>query len=391
VSQSGITLDGSGATFTGASLTVSGANDTLRGIHFQSVDTAITASAANGLIFDAIQTRDVNSGIVCSYGCTHDEIKNSDIQCKGEVCIELENANFSQNQAFGALGSIHDSRIETQVKPDASGGPDGIEAVSGLDLYNNHFVVTTLAGCTCTQHPDMIQWQGNYLRLFNNDFLNVGDSNLDMDTFADTTPHDIRVYDNVFRIVDAIDPYPDFIRLYSSGSKPTSITNVKVMNNVFADSNGGSGIPPVNFCYYQGGCNSPSASGNQITNNIFVNDGDGSTSGAMLSLSGSAGSGWTADHNVYYRSGGGYVTWKGTSYSASSFVQNVDTSGTVTLPAFRSYALHSPTNDFDLLSTDTVAKNSGASLASLFTTDMDGVTRPQGVAWDRGPYEVPGG
>jgi hypothetical protein len=34
-----------------------------------------------------------------------------------------------------------------------------------------------------------------------------------------------------------------------------------------------------------------------------------------------------------------------------------------------------------------VAKDAGVSLSSYFTTDKDGVTRPQGSAWNIGAYE----
>jgi len=36
---------------------------------------------------------------------------------------------------------------------------------------------------------------------------------------------------------------------------------------------------------------------------------------------------------------------------------------------------------------DAVATDHGLSLAAYFTTDKDGVTRPQGSAWDIGAYE----
>jgi hypothetical protein len=47
-------------------------------------------------------------------------------------------------------------------------------------------------------------------------------------------------------------------------------------------------------------------------------------------------------------------------------------------------------NDYHLLATSTAAIDRGISpsyLTSVYTTDKDGVTRPQGSAWDIGAYE----
>jgi hypothetical protein len=163
------------------------------------------------------------------------------------------------------------------------------------------------------------------------------------------------------------------------------------MNNVFADSDAGSGIPPVNICYYQGGCNNPTTSGNEFTNNLFVQNGDGTSSSDMLYLSANAGANWTATRNVYYRSSGGYVYWKGTNRTNTAHVTAVDPAGSTALPGFASYVLHGAGNNFHLSAADTVAANTGADLSLLFSLDADGNIRPQGSAWDRGPYERLGG
>ena len=199
--------------------------------------------------------------------------------------------------------------------------------------------------------------------------------------------HDIWIYNNVFHIVTPIDPYPDFIRLYSSGATITSITNFKITDNVFADSSAGGGVPPVSICYYAGCSSNGTGTGSQISNNIFVNDGDGTSAGAMLDVAPTGGSGWTANNNVYYRPTNGYIGWKGTSYTAANFVRNIDPAGKTSLPAFNSYSPNSASNDFHLASPDTVATNTGANLSSYFTTDKDGAARPQTGPWNIGPYQ----
>jgi Concanavalin A-like lectin/glucanases superfamily len=267
-------------------------------------------------------------------------------------------------------------------------GPDGVQTGSGVSVHNNAFKEIVLNEATSHQHPDMIQNQGNYTKVYDNDFENVGDSNFDYDGFAaGGSVHDIWIYNNVFRIVTPIDPYPDFIRLYSSGAKITTITSFKIMNNLFADSNGGGGIPPVSICYY-GGCSANSTgTGSQVSNNIFVNDGDGTSAGAMLDVAPTGGSGWISTNNVYYRRTTGYISWKGTGYTAADFVTTIDRAGKTALPAFKHYSPNSPQNDFHLASTDTVATHAGANLGTYFTTDKDERARPGRGPWNIGPYQ----
>ena len=55
-------------------------------------------------------------------------------------------------------------------------------------------------------------------------------------------------------------------------------------------------------------------------------------------------------------------------------------------PNFVNEAAH----DYHLAPEDTVARDTGADLSAYFTTDQDGVVRPQGGVWDRGAYEGAG-
>jgi hypothetical protein len=392
-------FSGMGGNGSGSGIAVSASNVTLRGMEVDNLyntsndfaTAAIEASGRTGLTVDGVTTRNVNNAVrdTAASGVT---VKNSDLQARGDAVINLTNGNLSANRSFGALGAVFNNRINVMAyTPSAGGvsGPDGIQAVNGLDVHDNTFVITSMSSSVSTQHPDGFQMQGDFLRVYDNTFTDVGDSSLDYDAFANQEINDIWIFNNIFRIVRNLDPYPDFVRLYSSGSKPTSITNFKIMNNVFADSDAGGGVPPVNLCFYQGGCNNPSTSGNELSNNIFVND--GTAGGAMLHVSGNAGSAWTASHNVYYRSSGGNIVWLGTTYTRASFVTNVDTTGSTSMPSFTGYVPHSASNDFELQATDTVAANTGMSRSTMFSTDIDGVARPQGSAWDRGPHERVGG
>jgi len=52
-----------------------------------------------------------------------------------------------------------------------------------------------------------------------------------------------------------------------------------------------------------------------------------------------------------------------------------------------SYSPNDANNYLHLAPTDKAAKDAGVSLSSYFTTDKDGITHPQGSAWDIGAYE----
>jgi hypothetical protein len=310
---------------------------------------------------------------------------NSFQQTRGDAVVGLAGSTgvFDSSRVFG-------NYIERECNLAPSGacpGPDGVQAGSGVSIYGNQFKQITTTATTSSQHPDGIQAQGDNLKIYGNTFTNVGDSDVDFDTFADGTPHDVWVYNNVFRIVDVIDPYPEYFRLYrSSGVALQSITNFKILNNDFVDNTGTYRV--VRFDMFGG---NPTATGNEIKNNIFYNSGDGTASGPVIYIDPSSGftsSSWAIDYNSYYRAAGQpYVDYQGTNYTASSWVSSHEPHGKVAAPSFTSYAPGSASNDYHLTSTDTVARNAGVDLSALFGTDFDGYARPQGAAWDIGAFE----
>ena len=371
------------------------------------------AGANHILIRNIVNTSSGTSGIGVggwgTRGITIDHVSfanvNNGVRITSSQGIVIRNGSFTGirgDAAVGLAGStggfdasvVRDSTFQLLCLPvtNACAGPDGIQSGSGVTVANNTFTQATTSNATSDQHPDTIQNQGDYLKVYGNDFVNVGDSNIDFDAFADSTPHDVWVYDNLFHITTQIDPYPDFFRFYRSGGVSTaSVTNFKIWNNLFADATNGGGIPPVNVCYYS--CSGASGSGNEIKNNVFVNVGTGEASqyGASIYI-GTAGftrSSFAIASNVFARTSGTNVVCLVGSCSIGNgaIASGVDASAAFALPAFVRYAAGSTANDFHLAAGDTVARDTGVSLASFFTTDRDGVARPQGGAWDRGPFE----
>jgi chitodextrinase len=365
---------------------------TITGVRIQNIVNTSTGTngigiggwSDTGITVDHVAFVNVNNGlrITSAHGNTIENSTFTGIRGDAAVAIAGSTGGFDST-------IVRNNTFQLLCLPSANvcGGPDGVQSGSGVTVANNTFTEATTSSPTSDQHPDMIQNQGDYLKAYGNDFVNVGDSNIDFDAFADATPHDVWVYNNLFRITTQIDPYPDFFRFYrSSGVTTTSVTNFKLWNNVFADDANGGGIPPVNVCYYS--CTSPGGSGNEIKNNIFLNAGTGEASqyGAVLWVNVG---GFTVSNNVFARSSGTNVVCVlgKCSIGNSAIAAGVDANAAFGVPAFVQYTPGSAANDFHLTAGDTVARDTGVSLSSYFAVDKDGVARPQGGGWDRGPYE----
>jgi len=287
-------------------------------------------------------------------------------------------------------GTIHHNSIErTGQYP----GPDGIQCGGSVAIYNNTFNCTGLNDPDMApgQHPDSIQAVGNYTAIYNNEFINDGDSQIDYDCYGDTAPHDVRIYNNIFRYTAANpDTYPDAIRVYNSfGGGVTALVNWKIFNNTFVD------IPnwdAVSFGHYFN-WGSPTGTGNEIKNNLFVNCGSSGGNRALLvaQSSGFSASSWSLDGNIYYYPGsaGAYVQINGSARTASSWIAANEPHGKTNKPVFVSYTAFAANNDFHLASADTAARDAGVNLSSYFTTDKDG--NPRGTTWSIGAYEYGGG
>ena len=329
-----------------------------------------TGVTVNGLSFD-----DINNPIRLT-GSPGGNAVTSNVmtRVRGDAAVAMAGST-------GALDSTvvegNSFELYCNLQSGSVSGPDGIQAGSGVTVRNNRFKeILTSAFTTSTQHPDSIQVQSDNLRVVGNDFQNVGDSNIDFDTFADGTPSNIYVYDNLFRITDAIDPYPEFFRLYrSSGAALTSITNVKIVNNLFADNPGG--YRGIRFDGFGG---NPAASGNEIKNNIFMNDGGASSSEPIVRVADSTAftaSSFSLDYNTYFNdSGTRYIDFRGTSYTVANWVAANEPHSVTTRPQFVSYTQGSAANDYRLMASDASAVDRGVSFASLFSADKDGVARP---------------
>ena len=248
-------------------------------------------------------------------------------------------AGIAMNASTGTFGKnlIYNNYIEPNMNA-AVGGPDGIQGGSGISIYNNIIKEVINAGITSSQqHPDMMQIQGNYIKVYGNSFVNAGDSTFDFDCWANSTPHDIWLYNNIFRMTAVSgDGYPEAFRMYCSSGALSSINNVKILNNDFVDS--GLDYYLIRFDSFNG---NPTGAGNEVKNNVFYNVGGGASSPIFHIDNSTAfsSSSFAFDGNVYYQpSQTQYISFRGTSYTAANWIAVNEPKGkSGQAPLFTSY------------------------------------------------------
>jgi len=343
---------------------------------------AIRGASGNNIIVEYVEVINCNNGFYLASSSAA-KVKYCSIQVRGDHAVSVFGDSRSWDQSL-----IHDNEIELLFNETAgNAGPDGVQAGHGVSIYNNIFWVTKTNVTTSDQHPDSVQTTGDYVKIYKNEFVNIGDSGIDMDCWDNPTPNNIRIYNNVFSIVVAIDDYPEFIRIYNTGANVTSIKNFKITNNTFVDNDVWNVVTVNNLS----GSGSPTSSGNEFKNNIFYNCGDGRNRPNFEVDS--TGGNWDTDYNVWYHSpaSDAYVQYHGTYYTAANWVSANEPGGTTSQPTFVSYTQYDVDNDLQLGDTDTAAKDNGLDLSSYYTTDHNGVSRPIGSAWDIGAYEYVSG
>ncbi len=360
----------------------------LRNVLNEFAGIAIAADNSRGLVVSNVQILNVNNALKAWFA-TEYEIGDNVFQGRGDAVVSLVASGGSS-----AVNRFHHNRVEilfnTATPPGGSGGlyagPDGLQCGGNISIYNNIFKVTRTTVYTSAQHPDSIQTVGDDVRIYNNEFINVGDSAIDRGLYADQTPSEIWIYNNVFRIVDACDTYPEYIRLYagSGGGSLVSLNNFKVLNNLFVDNV--NNYYPIRLNSFNNAA--ATGSGNEIRNNIFCNM--GTATYPVFHIENAPGVQFLFDRNVYFNSGAApHIQYRGRDYSLTEWKSAFEPGAITVAPRFVSYSPGVASNDFHLSAADTAARDAGVNLGAYFAADKDGVARPQGAGWDVGPYEAP--
>jgi hypothetical protein len=256
--------------------------------------------------------------------------------------------------------------------------------VSGVDFYNN--IVRMYYDDSKTgqngQHPDMLQLQGPYIRIYNNEFIDTADSAIDFDHFWNGRHEHIRIYNNVFRQIDQSQTnYPWWCRFYGSNVNITVIDDFIFANNTFVDCSKSGGIGTVRF-YPQGGTFNPTVTNSIFANNLWYNSGS-STYGVFNSPSAanSTQMDFNFSHNLINAGNHGYtgVTIDGSIYTQSN--------GVTAAPTFVSYIEKGANNDLHLAE-GSAGIGQGIDLSAYFNTDKDGKIR--NGAWYLGAFQFNG-
>jgi hypothetical protein len=358
----------------------------------RSTAVGINGYSVNGVTIQYVTFSNIGEAIWIHSSTGLDIHHNRFLQVRGDVAVGIGGATGAWDTNL-----VHDNEIELlwnmSVPPGGSGvyvGPDGIQLGHGTSVFNNVIRVKKTTLYTSTQHPDSIQWgNSRQVKIYNNDFINVGDSAIDLGGWSfDGTPvtfSDIWIYNNLFRITETIDSYPEFIRLYASPGTIGSITNLKILNNTFVDHD--AQYPVITFAYN----GNPTATGVEIKNNLWYNCGRGSQWQPVLSIPDSAGftaDSFSFDGNLYYhRANTPHIVFRDVDYTASAWVGAFEPRGTTAAPVFANYAPFAAGNDLHLQAGDAAARDGGVALNGYFNADKDGKSRPQGAAWDIGAYE----
>lgn len=328
------------------------------------------SNPGSNLIVEYCVASNVNNGLYFT-SQTALTVRNCRFYVRGDAGIRTITSVGSDYDAH----QIYNNYIECWYN---GAGADGIQPGNGTTISNNVFRTVTTAETIQSpgQHPDMIQAAGRYIKIVKNHFIGVGDSHIDYDAWSIGAIRDLIIADNVFRIVDDIDPFPDFIRMYSTGAAISEFLNVHIIGNTFVDNNDWWAIVMGN---YRG---NPTASGCTIRNNIFFNVGDATHQVISIgSSSGFSAADWNVDYNVVNAGTGGSAVLHvdGSTYTQSN--------GSSTAPTFTDYTPFDGGNDFSL----GAATAAGETQSAPYTTDILLAERGADGTWDIGAYEFEAG
>lgn len=319
---------------------------------------------------------------------------NRMVQIRGDAAIHLGSSGiWDENR-------VYNNYVETLVNPvsppglSGYNGPDGIQGASGISVYDNIFRVSLTSKYTSTQHPDTLQISGEYLKVFRNEFVNVGDSAVSPSAWTEGPTRHIWIFDNLFRTEQAIGKYPEYIRMYNQAGL-LYFEDIKIVNNTFVD-NTNRNTP---FVLIGKELASPPGSGNEVKNNIFYNVGNGPYApilrvAATANLDGTC-SQWEFNGNIYYHpSAAAYIEFRGQVFSAPDWIRFQEPMGSLAKPKFEFYSAFGTANDLRLQRDDVAAREKGINLWTLgvahpeIRLDAIGRLRSTVAAWDIGAFGV---
>ncbi len=352
----------------------------------------IRGNACSNLVVRYCIFSNVNNGLKITSVSNVEIHHNQFLGIRGDAAIGL-----ACNGAWDA-NRIHHNDIELLNNParppgqtDPYSGPDGIQVGSGVSFYGNRIWISNTTNYTSSQHPDGIQCNGRYLKVFNNEFINIADSACSPSPWTSGQPiRDVWIFNNLFRIEKMIGQYPEFIRMYNNYGAPF-FDNVVIANNTFADNT----MANTGFIRTGQEWGVPPGTNNWIANNLFINVGSASASEVIRSSGATSGvpSWWSVCNNLYFHTNQSALRfmWRGYSKTLAQWRAEVDTSSVTNMPTLAYYSPLSSLNDFRLVDADTAARGRGTNLSFLgiaeLAYDRNGIPRSGSAGWDIGAFE----
>jgi len=332
-----------------------------------------------------IEVYNVKDGINLMY-TTRVEISDSYIHgIKNDAAIVAIGNPDSFNLTWGGQSNIHHNRIEVDMKTGTGCGPDGIQATGWAEIHHNTFTVgssnrTDIIGC---QHSDIIQTASanEYVKIYSNTWRGCPQYCLYMEpsAFDDPIRH-LWIYNNLF----------DLKGVPGSGGAILSINNGPIddfifSNNTFVDANKSGSYNCLYFAAYNKNFNITNSA---VKNNIFHNCGEGSSDrSAWFNMSLAQVNQLNVDYNVLSpgTNGDSDIIY-GTAGSANIYTQPHQKTGNVSFITYTKYG--GSNNNYTPSLSDKIAKDQGISMSPYYSEDIIGKSRPLGVAWDIGAYEL---
>jgi hypothetical protein len=301
---------------------------------------------------------------------------------RGEAAMKLDGSKGEGPEGPGWWDSnkVHDNTIYADAPADGSGiATDMIQGTSALSIYNN-LLEYKIGPNYGWQHPDALQVAGRWDRIYNNTIRNAPNAAISMDYGGSTDGH-FHIFNNVIECT--IPSWVGYMKAWDLNilSTVSNCTDMIFANNTVA------GINHIQTIAIHMHGAATRLTDWKILNNIFYQSGEMGGGSVVLIGPGNYnfGTDVVIDYNLINDGGQG-----GNKLDINGRLVTQSNPRTAA-PKFVSYSYRGATNDYRLLSSDTGAKDQGTSaLASVFTGDKDGNTRPVGPAWDIGAYEYGG-
>ena len=232
----------------------------------------------------------------------------------------------------------------------------GFNGQTRFDVYNNQFIGNSVPNYPGSQHQDGYQSDGQYSRVWNNTFLDLGNYGVFLNAFGNVS--DFQVFNNVAYMNDSlfIGGGQQFMYVGSFASGTITFQRIVAFNNTIANY---TGAPGINFV---------AGSGSIFDTSDVIED------------------------NLLYNVNGGVQ-------AAPNVVNNnnqvLATGGSTLFAAYQPMTSTAYSYDFHVPSTAASLLGQGLNLTSVgiseLDADHDGVARPTSGGWGIGAYQYGGG